>query len=188
MAESKPLIAAIRGGEETKQGAMREMYTDSEYRKIAWRYYQRCSAGRRLLEWEDFLAEAILRFVEGVARGSEVRSAQAFFYGICRNYCTELTRKLREPEDAPPEEPPLDELIAKVETYLGRMRKQCRILLHMIHFHDPPYDPRDREKIVAELHRHGFSLKESSVSATITNCRAELRRLIGNELDDYLSQ
>lgn len=94
---------------------MRDMYTDSRYRKIAWRYYERCGAGRRLLHWEDFLAEAILRFVEGVADGTEVRSPRAFFYGICRNYCRELTRALREPEYVAPEGVPLAEIRAELD-------------------------------------------------------------------------
>jgi hypothetical protein len=187
MAECKPLVTAILGGGEMRKQAMRTMYADTEFRKIARYYYQRCAVGQRLLEWDDFLNEAILRFVDGVVGGSKVRSCKAFFYGICRNYCSELTRKMREPEQLPPEDPPIDELFAKVATYVERMRKQCRTLLHLIYYHDPPYDPKDRKAIIAILREQGFSLRESSLSATITNCKAELRRLIGSDLDDYLA-
>jgi hypothetical protein len=85
----------------------------------------------------------------------------------------------------PPEEPPTNEgHIKKLLACIEAMGGQCELLLKMIYFYDPPFDPKDRKAIVTELRKYGYTLKESSVSATITNCKAKLRRTCDIDLDD----
>jgi DNA-directed RNA polymerase specialized sigma24 family protein len=188
MTECQSLVAAMRGGDDEKKEAMRKLYTDVHCQRMARRVYQNCSAGRRLFQWDDFFAEAIIRFVRAAASGRTIRSCANFFFGICRNYCSELTRQLREPEASLPEDNlNKDELLLLVQRYVDQLGPQCRLLLRMIYFDHERIDTKDRSRLVAELKKHGYTVQESSISATITNCKASLRRLIGDRLDDYFT-
>ncbi len=166
---------------------MEEMYTNADFQKISYKAYQDCDKVKKLLVWEDFLGESILRFVDKALTGKAIRNCKSYYYGICYNYCRELVRQSRktsQPKEG--KEISTDALFEAVKPYVFQLRPQCRFLLSLLYFFHPPLPPAAYEEIARALKEEGYRTQAGSVPSTVALCKRELRKLIGDKLDDIL--
>jgi hypothetical protein len=207
MMDCKQLVEKIRSGEQGTREAMEELYQDKKLQKAAYYWFNRFPRLKSIFKWEDIFSEAILRFINAVLsekrKAKPIKDCQAFFKGILNNLVQELDRLLREGQL--PEDYKLDEAFQKLMSYSGQLQgghkldiifellksfldqlsPQCRLLMYLLFFHHPPYDPKDRVALAEILREHGYDVAPDSIPATISRCKRKFIDLIRDNLDDF---
>ena len=91
--ETSTLIQHIKKG--ALQKAIEMVYADSYWQRIAHHRFKNFE--RKLNpphEWQDIFHEAVIRFVQQVAKGAEVQHGGNYFGMICHNICYKELEKL----------------------------------------------------------------------------------------------
>lgn len=183
MTNCEQLIAKIKSGEVGVREALEWMFADTGFKKSAKYWYGRYPKLGSVVEEEDVFMEAIIRFISSVfsakREGYPIKDCKKFFHFICRNVVSELYRKLL--EGSLPEDNETDKLILALLPYLDKLSRQCRLLLYLIYYHQPPYDSKDVENLAEILEAEGFSLAPENIPATISRCKKKLKELIDRE-------
>lgn len=179
MENCKTLQQKIRSGPEGVKEVLEELGLDTSFQKISYANYRRFHLVKKMYDWEDIHLESILRFVDKVLEGKEIRHCDRYFFSISRNYCRELHRKIK---GKPPrrQEPSrsggdlTDDLLGQVEEYIKNMQGQCRIILLALYFFNPPYSTKFPDQFAEYLQTQGFDLSASSISAAVSRCKRQL--------------
>lgn len=187
MKDCKQLIDLIRSGDAGLRQAMEMMYRDAKFLEISKGHHYFCKPIAVLLHWEDFLMESILRFIEKVLQGVSINNCDAYFAGICFNFCQEQCRKRKVPEGYSPltdSDTRMDELAQAIAPYFEKLSAQCRTLLTLAFYHNPPMG--GNEKLAETLKIYGYNVDPSSIPTLIARCKRNLKGLIGSEMDSFI--
>lgn len=190
MKNTETLISKIKSGQAEVSQAMAEMYEDVTLQKSAVYWYRRYPSIHHSTSWEDLFSEGILRFVRNVLEAEQknskpIQNANAFFHIICRNVAMEWHRDAEKPEPYLPQSSSLERFMELVKPYIDALAPQCRFLLTLLYYHQPPVLAKNRKVIAAELEKNGYKVSEDSVPAVITRCKSKLKEKIHANLDDF---
>jgi hypothetical protein len=177
------------GGEEK---AMRLILQNEQFKKAAFLAHRKYAAIHALADWEDVMYDAVVRFVEMIRRGKKPeKDCLVSFRTICRNICSEYRRAQKRPAwwmieelDIPKDLiPSMSQSRAeKLMSYFAQLRQTCQILLEAKFLWVPPEN--DNEAL-SEL--VGGVPKASAVPTTITRCKEDLEKIIGDNRNDLLN-
>ncbi|HRI61918.1 MAG TPA: hypothetical protein PK228_19400 [Saprospiraceae bacterium] len=186
MKQCEELLKRIRNGDDGVRVAMKMMFLDTEFRKIARYVHGRCSCANDLFSWEDFLMECIMRFIERVLAGVEVRNCNTFFFGICDKYCKERCRDSK-PDPVDTDDFP-QELLDAALPYFDKLSKRYQVILLWYCFCvGKRANKKDYERLSEILKMHGYEVSPGVVPAVVWQCKQNLRDLIGDDLDDLFN-
>jgi hypothetical protein len=189
MKNCEQLIDKIQSGEKGVQEALKEMYADADFQKSAAYSLNKFRKLKAVIGWEDIFAESILRFVNSILsekrKERPVKNCNAFFFAICDNVAKEFTRASEIPEGTLPDPGPIDQVFIATRPYVEKLSPQCRLLLELIYYHQPPYDPKEREVLVEILETQGYNVQANSISTVISRCKNNLAKLIKDDFHNF---
>jgi len=194
MPNCREAIDLIKNGEEKAIAeAMKRLYEDEELKKIAGYYHRRYPQLGRVLDWEDLLTEVIIRLIAEIQAGRGPKSnCLAYLRSVCRNICEEHRRENNRLAEAVkllatmyriPENQVLRE---KVETWLEKLAGQCRMLLWLYYFEEPPVT--DHPQLAEILNGAGFNVGPGSISTLLSRCRKGFRDLLNGDTSVFFDE
>lgn len=189
MKDCEQLINKIQSGEKRLKEAVEEMYGDADFQKSAAYSFNKYKKLKAVIGWEDIFVESILRFVHSILsekrKERPVKNCNAFFFAICGNVAKEFARSAEIPTGTLPDPGPIDKVFMAIRPYLEKLSPQCRLLLDLIYFHQPPYDPKERDALVEICEAEGYKVRSDSISTTISRCKNNLVTLIKADFENF---
>ncbi len=162
---------------------MEALYRDAEIKKIAAYFYWRYPGLSPLMTWEDLWSDTIMRFIGEVRAGRGPKTnCYAYIRNTCRNICEEYRRKdhrisltlevLAKYLTVPAHQVSRE----KLENLLEQIGGQCRILLWLHYFSEPPV--KDHTDLAVELNSGGYDVKPGSIASLLARCKRKLKDLL----------